>query len=155
MRAYAAGEIPTELRVALPKGLSDEHRCNLAAADAALDEMTCSTIHGFCQRLITPYPVEADIDPGAAVMDRVEADRAFARDHAEAWLREELAGVADSLLAELVLHDPNTTVGLIHVPSSPNSAATEPSPPTSGRTWRSCATAFRETAEGLQRFPVR
>ena len=75
--ALAAGEIPTELRVALPKGLSDEHRCNLAAADAALDEMTCSTIHGFCQRLISPYPVEADIDPGASVMDRVEADRAF------------------------------------------------------------------------------
>ena len=48
-----------------PDGLSEEQRRNLAAADAALDEMTCSTIHGFCQRLITPYPVEADIDPGA------------------------------------------------------------------------------------------
>ena len=110
--ALTAGEIPTELHVALPDGLSDEQRRNLAAADAALDEMTCSTIHGFCQRLITPYPVEADIDPGAAVMDRVEADRAF-REIAEAWLREELAGVADSLLAELVLHDPSQTVTLI------------------------------------------
>ena len=110
--ALAAGEIPTELRVALPKGLSDEHRCNLAAADAALDEMTCSTIHGFCQRLISPYPVEADIDPGASVMDRVEADRAF-REITEAWLREELAGEADGLLAELVLHDPSATVGLL------------------------------------------
>ena len=110
--ALMAGEIPTELRVALPDGLSDEQRGNLAAADAALDEMTCSTIHGFCQRLITPYPVEADIDPGAAVMDRVEADRAF-REIAEAWLREELAGVAGGLLAELVLHDPTATLGLI------------------------------------------
>ena len=110
--ALAAGDVPTELRVALPKGLSDEHRCNLAAADAALDEMTCSTIHGFCQRLISPYPVEADIDPGASVMDRVEADRAF-REITEAWLREELAGEADGLLAELVLHDPNATVGLL------------------------------------------
>ena len=75
--ALAAGEIPTELRVALPDGLSDKQRRNLAAADAALDEMTCSTIHGFCQRLITPYPVEADIDPGAAVMDRDQADLVF------------------------------------------------------------------------------
>ena len=41
------------------------YRRNLAAAIAAIDEITCSTIHGFCQRLIKPYPVEADIDPGA------------------------------------------------------------------------------------------
>ena len=58
--ALAADEVPTELRVALPDGLSEVQRRNLAAAEAALDEMTCSTIHGFCQRLITPYPVEAD-----------------------------------------------------------------------------------------------
>ncbi len=110
--ALAAGEIPTELGVALPDGLSDEQRRNLAGADASLDEMTCSTIHGFCQRLITPYPVEADIDPGAAVMDRDRAELAFT-EIVDAWLREELASEADGLLAELVLHDPNATVGLI------------------------------------------
>ena len=110
--ALAAGDVPTELRVALPDGLSDEQRRNLAAADAALDEMTCSTIHGFCQRLITPYPVEADIDPGAAVMDRDQADLAFA-ELIDAWLREELAGEAGGLLAELVLHDPDATLALI------------------------------------------
>ena len=65
-----AAKIPVELRIALPNGLSDAHRRNLAAAIAAIDEITCSTIHGFCQRLIKPYPVEADIDPGATVMDR-------------------------------------------------------------------------------------
>ena len=110
--ALAAGDIPTELRVALPGGLSDEQRDNLKAADAALDEMTCSTIHGFCQRLIAPYPVEAAIDPGAGVMDRVEADRAF-REIIDSWLREELTGEAGGLLAELVLHDPNETLRLI------------------------------------------
>ena len=103
----AAGDVPTELRVALPKGLSKVQRRNLEAADAALDEMTCSTIHGFCQRLITPYPVEADIDPGAAVMDRDRSRPRLPRRLLEAWLREELAGVADSLLAELVLQDPD------------------------------------------------
>ncbi|MDE0388288.1 MAG: UvrD-helicase domain-containing protein [Rhodospirillales bacterium] len=110
--ALAAGDIPTELRVALPKGISNEQRRNLEAADAALDEMTCSTIHGFCQHLISPYPVEADIDPGAAVMDRDQADLAF-REITDAWLQEELAGEAGGLLAELVLHDPAQTLGLI------------------------------------------
>ena len=75
--------------------------------------MTCSTIHGFCQRLITPYPVEADIDPGAGVMDRDQAELAFS-EIVDAWLREELAGEAGGLLAELVLHDPDKSLGLIH-----------------------------------------
>ena len=110
--ALTAGEIPAELRVALPNGLSKEQRRNLSAADAALDEMTCSTIHGFCQRLIMPYPVEADIDPGAGVMDRDQAALAF-REITDAWLREALAGEAGGLLAELVLHDPTGTLGLI------------------------------------------
>lgn len=52
-----ADRIPAELRVALPHGLSDDHRRHLSAASATIDEITCSTIHGFCQRLIKPYPV--------------------------------------------------------------------------------------------------
>src|SRR3546814_11665991 len=63
----AAGTIPTELRIAFPDGLLPNHSTNLAAAASVIDEITCSTIHGFCQRLIKPYPVEADIDPGASV----------------------------------------------------------------------------------------
>jgi ATP-dependent helicase/nuclease subunit A len=108
----AAGRIPAELRVALPHGLSDGHRRHLAAASVAIDEITCSTIHGFCQRLIKPYPVEADIDPGAVVMDRDQADLAFA-EIVEIWLRKELAGEAGGLLAEMVLQEPVETVGLI------------------------------------------
>ena len=148
--ALAAGEIPTELRVALPKGLSDEQRRNLVAADAALDEMTCSTIHGFCQRLITPYPVEADIDPGASVMDRVEADRAF-REITEAWLREELAGVADSLLAELVLHDPSATLALIRTILD-HLRRHRALAPYERQDLEQCATAFREAAEAFNNF---
>ena len=112
VRALAAGDIPVELRAALPDGLSEEQRGNLARVDAALDEMTCSTIHGFCQRLITPYPVEADIDPGAAVMDRDQAELAFT-EIGDNWLREELADEEGGLLAELVLHDPDATIALI------------------------------------------
>ena len=110
--ALVNGDIPTPLRVALPDGLSESQRRNLAAASEALDEITCSTIHGFCQRLITPYPVEADIDPGAAVMDRDQAELAF-REITDAWLREELTGEVDGLLAELVLRNPHGTVALI------------------------------------------
>ena len=109
----AAESIPVELRVAVPDGLSEDQRRHLAAASEAIDELTCSTIHGFCQRLIKPYPVEADIDPGATVMDRDQADLVFV-EIVETWLREELAGEAGGLLAELVLQDPGETVGLIH-----------------------------------------
>ena len=70
VEALAAGDVAAELRVGLPYGLSQAQRDNLATASAAIDEITCSTIHGFCQRLIKPYPVEADIDPGASVMAR-------------------------------------------------------------------------------------
>ncbi len=110
--ALAAGDVPNELRVALPKGISDRQRSNLVAADASLDDMTCSTIHGFCQRLITPYPVEADIDPGAGVMDRDQAELAF-EEIIDAWLREELSGEGDGVLVELILHDPVRTVNLV------------------------------------------
>ena len=107
-----AGRIPTELRAALPDGLSEDHRGHLSAANRAIDEITCSTIHGFCQRLIKPYPVEADIDPGASVMDRDQADLWFS-EIVDTWLREQLSGEASGLLAEMVLQDPGGTVGLI------------------------------------------
>ena len=110
--ALTAGDIPVELRTALPDGLSDEQRANLAEADAALDEITCSTIHGFCQHLIAPYPVEADIDPGASVVDRDQAELAFA-EIVDVWLREELTGETGGLLADLVLHDPPAAAALV------------------------------------------
>ena len=108
-----AGKIAPELRVALPNGLSQVQRDNLAAASAAIDEITCSTIHGFCQRLIKPYPAEADIDPGAGVMDRNQADLTFL-EIVDGWLRERLSGGQGGILAEMVLHSPGDTVALIH-----------------------------------------
>jgi exodeoxyribonuclease-5 len=109
----AGGSIPTELRIAFPDGLSEIHKANLPAATAMIDEITCSTIHGFCQRLIKPYPVEADIDPGASVMDRNQADLAFI-EIVETWLREQLSGGEGGIIGEMVLQNPGETVGLIH-----------------------------------------
>lgn len=109
----SAGHLGAELRVALPNGLSQAQRDNLATASAAIDEITCSTIHGFCQRLIKPYPAEADIDPGAGVMDRNQADLTFL-EIVDGWLRERLSGHQGGILAEMVLHSPGETVGLMH-----------------------------------------
>ena len=100
----AAGRIPLELRIAAPDGLSEDQRRHVAAASERIDELTCSTIHGFCQRLIKPYPVEAGIDPGATVMDSDQADLAFS-EIVDSWLREELVGEAGGLLAELALQN--------------------------------------------------
>jgi ATP-dependent exoDNAse (exonuclease V) beta subunit len=113
VRELAGGSIPTELRIAFPSGLSDVHRANLEVASAAIDEITCSTIHGFCQRLIKPFPVEADIDPGATVMDSNHADLAFV-EIVETWLREQLSGEETGIIAEMVIQSPAETVGLIH-----------------------------------------
>ena len=107
------GKIAKELLVAMPDGLSPTYLDNLAQASAAIDEITCSTIHGFCQRLIKPYPAEADIDPGAVVMDRDQADLTFL-EIVDEWLRESLSGERDGILAEMVLHDPSATLDLIH-----------------------------------------
>jgi exodeoxyribonuclease-5 len=109
----STGRIAAELRVALPDGLSRVQRDNLAGASAAIDEITCSTIHGFCQRLIKPYPAEADIDPGAGIMDRNQADLTFL-EIVEGWLRERLSGDQGGILAEMVLHSPGETVALVH-----------------------------------------
>jgi exodeoxyribonuclease-5 len=43
----SAGVIATELRVALPDGLSETHRDQSRRRQRAIDEITCSTIHGF------------------------------------------------------------------------------------------------------------
>ena len=146
----ADGDIPVELRAALPDGLSDGQRGNLAEADAALDEMTCSTIHGFCQRLIAPYPVEADIDPGASVVDRDQAERVFA-EIVDAWLREALSGETGNLLAELVLHDPNATVALVRTVLDHLRRHRELAP-YELQDLNLLAAAFREAADGFAAF---
>jgi exodeoxyribonuclease-5 len=109
----AAGQVAPELRVGLPNGLSEQQRENLVKASEAIDELTCSTIHGFCQRLIKPYPVEADIDPGASVMDRGQADLTFL-EIVDSWLRSRLSDGSAGVLAEMVLHADGETVALMH-----------------------------------------
>ncbi|HEX8554862.1 MAG TPA: UvrD-helicase domain-containing protein, partial [Sphingomonas sp.] len=109
--ALLDGDVPVELRPALPGGLSAEQRDALEIACRNIDEITCSTIHGFCQRLIKPYPVEADIDPGASLLDPIEADLLF-EDVVDDWLRENLESGEGTLLAELVYRSADRAVTL-------------------------------------------
>ena len=77
VEALRIGEPPSDLEGAFPNGVSVEQRRHLACAKKVLDQLTCTTIHGFAQALIQPYPVEASIDPGAEIVDPAEADIAF------------------------------------------------------------------------------
>jgi CRISPR-associated exonuclease Cas4 len=84
-----AGRVPQPLRLALPGGLDADQRRALSGAAAKLDELTTATIHAFCQTIITSYAVEADIDPGARILDAVQATAAFDSVF-EQWLKRRL-----------------------------------------------------------------
>lgn len=106
------GRVPRDLREAFPAaGPSTDQKAHLAAAQACLNELICTTIHGFAQRLIKPYPVEANIDPGAVVMDPAEAALLF-DDLFDDWIRERLSGedATGSVIADLIAFDPKDVV---------------------------------------------
>jgi ATP-dependent exoDNAse (exonuclease V) beta subunit len=106
-----AGRVPVPLRPAFRRGLSDEQRTALSAAADKLDELTATTIHAFCQIVIGSYAVEADIDPGARILDAGQADSAFDAVF-EQWFRRRLSGTrhAGDPIAVLSQHDPRRVV---------------------------------------------
>jgi CRISPR-associated exonuclease Cas4 len=77
VRDLLDGDIPDCLSPVLRSGLSAEQQATLGASAKNLDELTVTTIHGFCQKIIVSYAVEADIDPGARMMDGPQADSEF------------------------------------------------------------------------------
>jgi CRISPR-associated exonuclease Cas4 len=84
-----AERVPAPLREALPNGLDAAQRHAMSAAAAKLDELSTATIHAFCQTIISSYAVEADIDPGAQMLDAVQAAAAFDSIF-EQWLKRRL-----------------------------------------------------------------
>src|SRR4051794_25294874 len=148
-----AGRIPKELKAILPQGLAGRQAACLEEANARIEEITCTTIHGFCQRLIKPYPVEANIDPGASVLGRDEAEQRF-EELMDAWLRQHLSGKSSSLVAEMVLADPRQALDAIRrvagcvrhgrpVGTRPAADVYE-----SVATFQSCVQAFRAFIDG-------
>jgi len=146
------GRVPRELGIALPTGLSDEQKAHLEAAAAAIDEITCSTIHGFCQRLIKPYPVEANIDPGAALMDPGQAELVFG-DIVDRWLRDTLDAGDQSLIAELVFHNPIKATELVTTAAAALRDNRVLVPPPVGAI-PPLVTTFRNAAEAYRAFVV-
>jgi ATP-dependent exoDNAse (exonuclease V) beta subunit len=65
--ALLRGDIPKVLAPVLPHGLSTEQRDALASASQSLDELTATTIHGFCHTIIRSHAVAAKLDPGSKV----------------------------------------------------------------------------------------
>ena len=129
VRFLLDGQVPLELEEALPEGLSDEQRAHLQEGAATLDEITCTTIHGFCQQLIKPYPVETGIDPGAKIIDPAAAELAY-QDLMGAWLSARFgrdrgaeglgripaitdAGGEEDFFTELLVKAPDRTLDLI------------------------------------------
>ncbi len=110
----ADGVVRADLRAAFPAGPDARQRAALGQARDSLDELLCTTIHGFCQHLLRPYPVEAGMDPGATVMDRADAEALLAT-VLEDWLRERLSGSRqpDDLLVALFVDDPGRTGALV------------------------------------------
>ena len=110
----AEGTVRADLRNAFPDGPDPAQRRRLQAARGKLDELLCTTIHGFCQRLLRPWPVEAGMDPGATVMDREDADALLA-EVLDLWLRERLSGEGgdDDLLLTLFADNAGTAAGLV------------------------------------------
>lgn len=84
------GVVPTFLKAVIPQGLSDQQRNALIAASAQLDELTATTIHGFCQAIIRSHGVQAGLDPGARVADAIVADNLFMTE-LSAWFSRRLA----------------------------------------------------------------
>jgi hypothetical protein len=118
IRSYVAtlltGKVPKVMALALPHGLSAEQSANLAAIQQHLDEITTSTIHGFCQEMIRSYAIETGLDPGSRVIDGPTADAMF-ESVFSAWLIDRLSsGIhADDPVAVLSQHDPLKVVELI------------------------------------------
>ena len=127
--SLTVGTLPSELQEAFEPGLSADQRVAISTVKAALDEITCTTIHGFCQQLIRPYPIEAGIDPGATIIDPAAADLAY-QDLMTAWLSARFGrarddgglgrippmvnlGSEDDFFAELLAVAPDRVVSLI------------------------------------------
>ncbi|WP_409192023.1 UvrD-helicase domain-containing protein [Bradyrhizobium sp. RDM4] len=95
------------------RGGPEKEKANVYRAYQSFDQLTCSTIHGFAQALIKPYPAEAGIDPGADIVDPTEADLAF-KERYDSWLKERLSGdVGDGLVAQIILASESAGLGLV------------------------------------------
>ena len=92
--ALLQDKIPKFLEPALPE-LTEDQRAYLARAKSRLDDLTATTIHGFCQAILHTHGVQAGLDPGARVVDAPIADAMFLSE-LSAWFSRRLAADGDA-----------------------------------------------------------
>ncbi len=99
----AAGELRLRLRAGLEKAINnaqdEEQRSCMRGALACLDRAHVATIHGFCSSLLRERPVEAGIDPGFAVADKLR-QTVIEETVWDEWIRGELARDLPPAVAE-------------------------------------------------------
>lgn len=106
-------KIDPELEAAFPGGIvSADQRRHLQKARRAIGSLTITTIHGFCQRLIKPYPVEANIDPGATIVAGPDAELMF-DDVFDRWVREKLSADNSDLITSMIMFDAGKAISSI------------------------------------------
>jgi len=108
------GIVPDDLSLAVGEALTAPQIAALRVGRTRLDELTATTIHGFCHKLLRSYAIEAAVDPGAEVLDAVQTEFAFTTVF-ERWLRRRLGENADPTDPVVVMarRDPNEAVGTL------------------------------------------
>jgi CRISPR-associated exonuclease Cas4 len=112
--ALLRDDVPAFIQPVLPDGLTNAQRASLASAATRLDDLTATTIHGFCQAILHTHGVQAGLDPGARVVDAPVADVLFLSD-LTAWFSRRLAAdaTADDPIVVLAQENPFGVVDLI------------------------------------------
>jgi ATP-dependent exoDNAse (exonuclease V) beta subunit len=112
--ALLRDDVPAFIQPVLPDGLTNAQRASLASAATRLDDLTATTIHGFCQAILHTHGVQAGLDPGARVVDAPVADVLFLSD-LSAWFSRRLAAdaTADDPIVVLAQENPFGVVDLI------------------------------------------
>lgn len=92
--ALLRGEVPEFMQPGLPDGrLTEGQFSSLVRAATRLDDLTATTIHGFCQAILRTHGVQAGLDPGARVVDGPIADNLFLSE-LSAWFSRRLGANA-------------------------------------------------------------
>jgi exodeoxyribonuclease-5/CRISPR-associated exonuclease Cas4 len=102
-----AGRVPPALSSVLTAPLHRDGLARLEAAAPRLDEITATTIHGFCQRILRAHGLSANLDPGSRVVDAHTADAMFDEVLSD-WLKAKLSetAIGDGPIATMAKEDP-------------------------------------------------
>lgn len=152
IRELRAGRIPPALAKIVSQPFRAEQLAHLETAAPHLDEITVTTIHGFCQGILRSHGLAAGLDPGSRVVDETVASALF-DEVLSTWLKGKLADGApeDGPIAILAKDDPLGVVERVRelaILRRDHRTATAPSPDFSIRPDRT----FADAVEAFSRW---